>query len=65
MKIQKSDWRSRLGDKNLTDLMLISMEGAEVGEFDPESAITCWESSSIRARRPFFNDSTMPKVNAL
>ena len=62
MKIQKSDWRSRLGDHNLSDLMLISMEGADIGEFDPDPAIQVWESDSVRARRPFFNDSNKPKV---
>jgi hypothetical protein len=63
MKLQKSDWRSRLGDQNLSDLMLISMEGPEVGEFDPDQAIKQWESEGVRARRPFYNETEKPKVN--
>ena len=65
MKIQKSDWRSRLGDQHLSELMLISMEGAEIGQFDPMPAIQVWEAEGSRSRRPFYKDVEKPKVSII
>lgn len=39
MKMVKNDWRSRLGEKNLTDLMLVYMESPSIKNFNPEDAI--------------------------
>ena len=51
MKFVKNDWRSRLGDKNLSDLMIINIEG-----FDPTDAIDLWASEGERVKRPFYMD---------
>jgi len=56
MKIVKNDWRSRLGEENLCDLMLITLESADIGSFDPQPAIHLWYSQGQRARRPFYKD---------
>jgi hypothetical protein len=62
MKILKSDWRSCLSDRRLTDQLLISTEGEAIGDFDPDAAVAHWESCGTRQRRPFYNDSFKPKV---
>ncbi|XP_060081020.1 zinc finger protein 862-like [Ylistrum balloti] len=56
MKIVKNDWRSRLGEDNLCDLMLVTLETAEVEAFDPLPAINLWYGQGQRARRPFYKD---------
>ncbi|XP_060569589.1 uncharacterized protein LOC132728006 [Ruditapes philippinarum] len=62
MKLQKTDWRACLGDRHLTDLMLISLEGDELEDFNPEPALEIWENSGIRSRRPYFNDKGRQKA---
>lgn len=50
LKITKSDWRSRLHDKHLSDLMMIMLESAEVKSFDPLPAIHYWNETPRRVR---------------
>ncbi|XP_069109046.1 zinc finger protein 862-like [Argopecten irradians] len=56
MKMVKSDWRSRLGEQNLSDLMMVTLELPEVGKFDPLPCVELWYGSGQRARRPFYKD---------
>lgn len=42
MKLVKNDWRSRLGEANLSDLMLVSLEVETIDQFDPLPAIHLW-----------------------
>lgn len=51
MKLIKNDWRSRLKDSNLTNLMHILLNSDLVESFNPTSAVHLWNSSSSRARR--------------
>ena len=53
MKIVKTDWRSRLTDDSLSDLMLIKLDSPDVQEFDPQPAIDVWMQ---KKRMPDFND---------
>ena len=53
MKKVKTDWRSRLNTDTLTSLMRILFHSASEEEFDPLPAITVWNSTSRRKRRPF------------
>ena len=59
MKMVKSDWRSRLSDRHLSDLMTIQMETAEVDQFDPSPAVKLWTNAGPRNRRPDFVSSTV------
>ncbi|XP_021370897.1 zinc finger protein 862-like isoform X2 [Mizuhopecten yessoensis] len=56
MKMVKNDWRSRLGDQNLSDLLLILLEVEPVKSFDPHAAIQLWYAEGTRAKRPFYKD---------
>ncbi|CAC5416906.1 unnamed protein product [Mytilus coruscus] len=49
MKMVKNDWRSRLGDANLSDLMLICIEEEPVERFDTIPAIEKWYAGGLRA----------------
>ena len=39
MKNIKSDWRNRLNEETLDNLMIISIEGPPVSGFDPQVAV--------------------------
>ena len=52
MKFVKSDWRSRLSDTHLSDLMTFVLETPDVDQFDPSSAVKHWNHAGPRARRP-------------
>ena len=52
MKFVKSDWRSRLSDTHLSDLMTVLLETPDVDQFDPSSAVKHWNHAGPRARRP-------------
>ena len=56
MKRVKSDWRSRLANDTLTSLMLISMHGPPLDEYNSIKAVTKWWSTGRRLRRPQFCD---------
>ena len=56
MKFVKNDWRSRLGDRNHSDLMLIFMETDLVETYDPTAAVQIWYSAGVRVRRPTYMD---------
>ena len=49
----KNDSRSSLVGETLEDLMRSSLEGPSLVDFDPDSAVKDWFSSSQRPRRPF------------
>lgn len=54
MKQAKSDWRSRLTDTHLSDILAINLESHSVGieAFDPKPAIDLWLAAGPRSRRP-------------
>ena len=56
MKRVKSGWRSRLANDTLTSLMLISMHGPPLDEYNSIKAVTKWWSTGRRLRRPQFCD---------
>ncbi|XP_069102573.1 zinc finger protein 862-like isoform X2 [Argopecten irradians] len=56
MKQVKNDWRSRLGDRNLSDLMMVILETPAVEVFDPLPAIHFWNNEGQRVRRPYYKD---------
>ena len=54
MKIIKTDWRSRLTDDSVSDLMTIKFDSPEVKDFDPQPAIDVW---LLKKRMPYFSDN--------
>ena len=52
MKIIKNDWRSRLGESSLNDLMWVTLESPDIQDFKPDEAIDFWLSKGKRKRRP-------------
>ena len=48
LKMDKSDWRSKLSDTNLSDQMTIMLEGPSIVMFDPASAINLWSMTPRR-----------------
>ena len=63
MKIIKNEYRNRMGNSSLCDLILIKLHSPEVADFDPCQAIHYWNSSSSRARRTDRN-STLAEQEA-
>ena len=47
-KVIKSDWRSRLRDTMVTDLMSIQLHSPEITDFDPTPSILRWKESCKR-----------------
>ena len=54
MKIIKTDWRSRLTDDSVSDLMTIKLDSPEVKDFDPQPAIDVWLQKKTM---PYFSDN--------
>ena len=54
MKIIKTDWRSRLTDDSVSDLMTIKFDSPDVKDFDPQPAIDVW---LLKKRMPYFSDN--------
>ena len=52
MKRVKNDWRSSLLPSTLCDLMLITIEGPALDQYDPEEAVNIFFASSEQPRRP-------------
>ena len=54
LKLIKTDWRNRLTDDAVTDLMCISLDSADIKEFIPDPAIHLWQQSVAcgRGQRP-------------
>ena len=52
LRFVKSDWRSRLFDTRLSDLMPVLLEIPDVDQFDLLSAVEHWNHAGRRARRP-------------
>ena len=48
----KQDWRARLTNPTLNELLHISLLGPTCNEFEPMEAITLWWKGGRRARRP-------------
>ena len=58
MNYTKDDRRTRLATKNPSNCMTICMSSADVGKYDPNSALLHWLDSSKRKRRINFMDPT-------
>jgi hypothetical protein len=54
MKLVKTDWRSCLNDKHLSDLLLVLLEAPDIDQFDPTPAMHLWMQGGHR--RPTFMD---------
>ena len=54
MKIIKTDWRSRLTDDSVSDLMTIKLDSPDVMDFDPQPTIGVWLQ---KKRMPYFSDN--------
>ena len=52
MKKIKNDWRSRLTNESLTNLMRVKIESPSVADYDPAPALQLWQCGGVRARRP-------------
>ena len=53
MKKAKTDWRSSLATDTLTCIMRINLQSPSENEFDPDPAISLWNTAAKRGRRPF------------
>ena len=49
-KMIKSDWRSKLHDKKVTDLLTVELNSPDIAEFDPHQSIQLWLSTRKRRR---------------
>eukprot|EP00731_Ephydatia_muelleri_P039293 Em1344g1a len=56
-KVIKSDWRSRLRDTMVTDLMTVQLHSPEIGDFDPASSILTWKGTCKRRLSLNISDS--------
>ena len=54
MKIIKMDWRSRLSDYSVSDLMTIKLNFSDVKDFDQQPTIDVWLQ---KKRMPYFSDN--------
>ena len=52
MKLVKSDWRNSLTDEAVTDIMRITLQSADIKEYNPDPAIHLWNKASILGCRP-------------
>ncbi|KAG1663984.1 Proline dehydrogenase 1, mitochondrial [Nymphon striatum] len=52
MKLVKSDWRSVLKSKNLSDQLMIILATNDIDPYDPLPAIRLWKSAGSKPRRP-------------
>lgn len=52
LKTIKTDWRNKLTDEAVTDLMRITLESADIKSFNPDPAIHAWNNCSTTGRRP-------------
>ncbi|KAG1664758.1 Flotillin-1 [Nymphon striatum] len=52
MKLVKSDWRSVLKSKNLSDQLMVILATNDIDQYDPLSAIRLWNSAGSKPRRP-------------
>eukprot|EP00731_Ephydatia_muelleri_P002295 Em0001g2295a len=59
-KFIKSDWRSKLLDKKVTNLMTVKLNSPEIDGFDPHQSIQLW--LGIRKRR--LSSSELPESDA-
>ena len=48
LKLVKTDWRSKLTEEHLSDLLLVQMQSATVADFSPDKAIARFLSSGSR-----------------
>ncbi|KAG1656200.1 Phosphatidylinositol 4-kinase beta [Nymphon striatum] len=52
MKLVKSDWRSVLKSKNLSDQLMTILATNDIDQYDPLPAIRLWNSAGSKPRRP-------------
>ena len=60
MKLIKTDWRSKLKDTTLSDLMVVKPESEPINTFDANDAIAVWWQ---KKRMPNFNDRRKVQTN--
>ena len=64
LKIIKTDWRNRLVDDAVTDLIRITLDAAEIKEFNPDPAIHLWQQAVVRGRGRRPNQKIWKKTKA-
>ncbi|KAG1667874.1 Coronin-7 [Nymphon striatum] len=52
MKLVKSDWRSVLKSKNLSDQLMVILATNDIDQYDPLPAIRLWNSAGSKPKRP-------------
>ncbi|KAG1673920.1 YTH domain-containing protein 1 [Nymphon striatum] len=52
MKLVKSDWRSVLKSKNLSDQLMVILATNDIDQYDPLPAIRLWNSAGSKPRHP-------------
>lgn len=52
MKLIKNDWRNKLGNQSLRNILQIILHTPAIKDYDPIPAIHLWHSLGERARRP-------------
>ena len=54
LKVIKTDWQNRLTDDAFTDFMHISLDSADLKEFNPDPAIHLWQQEQVcgQGQRP-------------
>ena len=56
VKSIKKDWRATMKTDMLDKLLLITMEGPDLDEYDAALALHKWWTTGVRARRPQFQE---------
>ncbi|KAG1663896.1 hypothetical protein GQR58_020148 [Nymphon striatum] len=56
MKLVKSDWRSVLKSKNLSDQLMVILATNDIDQYDPLPAIRLWNSAGSKPRREDTNN---------
>ena len=51
----KSDWRSNLKTETMNNLLLVSIEGPSLDDYNAERAVHAWWTGGQRERRPIFD----------
>ena len=64
MKTIKTDWRSRLSNDSINDLMVILLLSPEIKDFDPHRAIKLWLKDGPRSRRPNLKEAKVDESDS-
>lgn len=54
----KTDWRNRLNNSTVNDVMRVLLLSPSIDLFEPTAAVNLWFEDGLRKKRPQFNDFT-------